>query len=118
MLWLFIALQAITPFIHAHAGAVQLDHTGFMHLHQSAQGDVVWHAAVTDDHGTEVAVAAGVPLRHTLGAAPADRPAAAVSTLLPICDSTQRLDRSRAPPAPRVALRAHTLPHALAPPAH
>jgi hypothetical protein len=32
MRWLFVALQAMTPFIHA--GAVRIDHGGFLRLNQ------------------------------------------------------------------------------------
>lgn len=117
MLWLFVALQAITPLIHAHAGAVQLDHTGFMHLHEGSEGDVAWHGAATEEHGTEFAVAAGVPLRPTLAAEQVDQPPIAAPTPYRVGDHTQHLSRPRAPPPLRIALPAHTRPHALAPPA-
>ncbi len=117
MLWLFVALQAMAPFIHAHAGVMQVEHAGFMHLHQGAEGDVAWHGAASGEHGTEVAVAAGVPLRHTVAVAHMDQASIAAPTARRIDDSAQRLAHPRAPPAPRVALRAHARPPALAPPA-
>lgn len=117
MLWLFIALQAMAPFIHAHAGAVRLDHTGFMHLHQGSAGDAAWHAVASDAHGTEVAVAAGVPLRHTLAPAQVDEPAMAATAPHSVRDRTQSMSGPRPPPVLRIALPAHTRPLALAPPA-
>lgn len=116
MLWLFIALQAMAPFIHAHAGTVRLDHTGFMHLHQGSAGDAAWHAVASDAHGTEVAVAAGVPPRPTLAPAHVDGPAMAVPTPHRGRDRLQSVSRPRPPPALRVALPAYTRPLALAPP--
>ena len=65
MLWFFVALQAMTPFIHAHAGAVQLSHGGLLHVHQGLHTDAVYHAIATHEHGAEVEVAQGVPARKT-----------------------------------------------------
>ena len=117
MLWFFVALQALAPFIHAHAGAVHLHHAGFLHLHETAaHGEAVWHAMVADDHGTEVAVAAGLPARISLSAA-ADASPAAVNTLpapeavqRPACGLPALAERPPAPPD-------HARPFALAPPA-
>ncbi len=117
MLWLFVVLQAMTPFIHAHAGAVQVDHGGFLHAHQNVPVDADRHAVASDAHGAEVAVEQGMRLRdssldaiaeapplpslRSLRAALAARPGAGFP-ILPTLDLT--------PPE-------HTLPHALAPPA-
>jgi len=95
MLWLLVALQAITPFIHAHAGAVQLKHASFMHLHPGAHGR---------------------PLRiGPLGAASDVQPA--VTLLLPRAErTTQSSAGLPAPPQPQRVPAEHTHPHALAPP--
>ncbi|WP_148202986.1 hypothetical protein [Thiobacillus denitrificans] len=117
MLWLFIALQAIAPLIHAHAGTVRLDHAGFMHLHQGSAGDPAGHAAASDAQGAEFAVAAGVRLRPTLAAVDVDGPTMAAPTPPLVRDRSQASSGPRAPPAPPIALPAHTRPLALAPPA-
>lgn len=117
MLWFVIALQALTPFVHAHAGAVQLNHTGWLHVHPGASGDVAYHAIESGEQGEEVEVAQGMPLRHAaLAAANADvsspvpafrtptAPAGRVGRVLPVAPPLQ-------PPLPD-----HALPHALAPP--
>lgn len=117
MLCLFVALQAMTPFIHAHAGAVQLDHAGFLHVHQDAHGDAAWHVVAAGEHGAEVEVAQGMPLRHDSRVAVAEAPAMTSSPALLRVDAIERLGAGvPAPPPPRLALPDHTLPHALAPP--
>jgi len=116
MLWFFVALQAMTPFVHAHAGTVQLNHAGFLHLHQGVHGDVAYHAFATDEHGAEVVVAQGMPLRvDGLGAA--NDASLAVTLPLPrIGAATPPGAGLPAPPPLHLALPAHTRPHALAPP--
>ena len=114
MLWFVIALQALTPFVHAHAGAVQLNHTGWLHVHPGVPSDVTYHAIEGGEQGEEVEVAQGMPLRHAaLAAANADVPSAVpairaptarVSTVFPVAPPLH-------PPLPD-----HALPHALAPP--
>lgn len=118
MLWFFIALQAMAPFIHAHAGAVQLNHAGFLHLHQGTpHADAAWHATATDDHGAEVAVETGLRLRHLTPGVPAEAPLAAALPL-PRLEAERRPGAGLpAPPLLRFALSDHTLPPALAPPA-
>lgn len=56
MLGFFVALQTIAPFIHAHAGAVQLNHASFQHVHQGVHGDAAWHvqAGNTVKHGASL----------------------------------------------------------------
>ena len=116
MLWFFVALQAMTPFIHAHAGAVQLSHAGFLHVHQGVHSDAAYHVIAADEHGAEVEVAQGMPLRNsTLGSA-AEAPLAMILTL-PHADMTERPATGLpAPPPLYLAPPDHTLPHALAPP--
>jgi len=63
MLWFFIVLQTMTPFIHAHAGAVQLSHASVMQAHGDAHTDASYHALAHDEHGAEIAVAHGMPMR-------------------------------------------------------
>lgn len=118
MLWLFVALQAMTPFIHAHAGAVQLDHAGFLHAHhyahQGAHSDAVYHASATDEHGAEVGVAQAMPMRSDTQ--DLDVPLA-IALALPGVHVTARSGAGmQAPPPLLLALPDHTLPHALAPP--
>ncbi len=117
MLCCFIALQAMAPFIHAHAGAVQPNHTGFLHLHQAVPcANTAWHATAANDHGPEVTVATGLPLRHaTLGVPPQTPPAAV--RMLPRTAATPCPGVDLPAPPPRFAHADHTLPPALAPPA-
>lgn len=116
MFWFVIALQAMTPFIHAHAGAVQLSHADLLHVHQGAHRDAAYHAAVNGEHGAEVAVAQGLRARHveTTGAVadaplvtpaiPPAAPASGVRAILPV------------PPPFHLSSPDHIRPHALAPP--
>lgn len=117
MLWFVIALQALTPFVHAHAGTMQLNHTGWLHVYPGVHGDVTYHAIESGEQGEAVEVAQGMPLRHAAQAtANADTPspvpavrkptttAGRLGTVLPV-----------APPLPP-PLPDHALPHALAPP--
>jgi hypothetical protein len=117
MLWLFVALQAMTPFIHAHAGVAHLKHASFLHLHPGAHGDTTYQALVADEHGASFEVAQGLPLRISpLGAAGNVQPAVTLS--LPPC--AERIAQSGAglpaPPQPQRVPPDHTHPHALAPP--
>jgi len=113
MLWFFVALQTMAPFIHAHAGAVQLNHAGFLHVHQGAHGNDAWHVA-TDEHGAEVEVAQGMPLRNDTPATTVPAPPAA---RLPHATAAARPGAGLpAPPPLHQALPDHTLPYALAPP--
>jgi hypothetical protein len=116
MLWFLVALQAMTPFIHAHAGAVQLTHASFMHLHSGAQGVAANPALAADESDAPFEVAQGRPLRiDPLGAAHAGLPALPLSplhaerTVLSGAGLPTPLQPQRVPPA-------HTHPHALAPP--
>ena len=116
MLWLLFALQAVTPFIHAHAGGVQLKHASFMHLHPGGHGDLAYHALVADEHGASFEAAQGRPLQiGPLGAASDVQPAVTLS--LP---RAERIAQSGAglpaPPQPQRVPPDHTHPHALAPP--
>lgn len=116
MLWFFVALQTMAPFIHAHAGAVQLNHAGFLHLHQGVHSDAAWHVTAADEHGVEVEVAQGMPLRHDTPAAAAPAPLAARLTLPRVAVAAHPGAGLPAPPPLHLALPDHTLPHALAPP--
>lgn len=118
MLWFFVALQTMAPFIHAHAGAVQLNHGRFLHVHQGVHSDAAWHVMAADQHGTEVAVAQGMRLRD-------DMPAAAASAALPAAVASPAavvMERRPgaglpAPPPLHPALPDYARPYALAPPA-
>jgi hypothetical protein len=115
MLWFFIALQAMVPFIHAHAGAVQLNHSGFLHLHQGVHTDAAYHAVAADNHGVEIDVADGGPLRiAALDVAGAALPT--TSLALPRAVPPPRPDAGLPAPPPRSAPLPHMLSQALAPP--
>jgi hypothetical protein len=117
MLWLFVVLQAMAPFIHAHAGAVRAEHGGFLHLHQGIQGDVTYHAMAADEHGAEVAVEQGVRLRDSTLDAITEAPLVPCLGLLRTALATRPgADLPLAPLLGSLYSR-HTLPHALAPPA-
>lgn len=117
MLWLFVALQAMAPFMHAHAGAVRVDHGGFLHLHQGIQGDVTYHAMAADEHGAEVAMEQGVRLRDSTLDAIAEAPLVPCLRLLRAALAT-RTGVDFPLPSLLISLYSqHTLPHALAPPA-
>lgn len=115
MFWLVIALQAMTPFVHAHAGAVQLSHAGVLHVNPSVHSDAAYHVVAADGHGAEIEVAQGMPLRNgTLGAAAAAP--LAVPLALPRADRTERPGAGLPPSPLYLAPPDHTLPLALAPP--
>ncbi|MDP3420877.1 MAG: hypothetical protein Q8S10_08135 [Thiobacillus sp.] len=117
MLWFFVALQTMAPFIHAHAGAVQLNHSGFLHVHQGVHGDAAWHVVAGDEHGAEVEVAQGMPVRSDTPAMTAAPAPLAASLPLPHAAAAACLGAGLpAPPPLHLALPDHTLPHALAPP--
>ena len=116
MLWFFVALQTMTPFIHAHAGAVHLHHAGLLHMHQGAHGDASWHVMAADEHGAEVEVAQGMPLRNDTPLTAAVHEPLAAMTLARV-DVTARPGAGLpAPPLQHLAPPDHILPHALAPP--
>ncbi|MBU1395859.1 MAG: hypothetical protein KKE84_06920 [Gammaproteobacteria bacterium] len=114
MLWLFVALQAMTPLIHAHAGAVQLSHADFLHVHQGLHSDAAYHVIAADEHGAEVEVAKGMPLRNGMLGAAAEAPLAMTLTL-PRADMTERPAIGLPPPLD-FSPPDYILPHALAPP--
>lgn len=115
-LWFFLALQTMTPFIHAHAGAVQLSHAGLPHEHGGAHGDAAYHVMAADEHGAEGEVAHGMPLRNVTHGTAGDVPPVATVTL-PQAGSTERPGTGLpAPPRSYLPRPDHTLPHALAPP--
>ena len=114
MLWLLVALQVMAPFIHAHAGAVQLDHAGFLHAHQGAHSDAVYHASEVGEHGAEVGVAQAMSKRSDTQ--DMDVPLAVALALPGVQVTAWPGAGMRAPPPLFLALPSHTLPYALAPP--
>jgi hypothetical protein len=117
MLWLFVALQAMTPFIHAHAGEVQIGHGGFLHVHAGAPVDAAWHAVASDAQGAEVAVEQGMRLRDSSLDAIAEAPPLPSLRLLRAMQAARPGAELPIPPALDLAPPEHTLPPALAPPA-
>jgi hypothetical protein len=117
MFWFFVAVQAMAPFIHAHAGAVQLGHTDFLHVHQGAHGDAAWHVTAQDEHGAEIEVAQGMPLRNDMSPTAVPAPLAASPALPRASEAACPGAGSPAPP-PLCRVRTdHAFPYALAPPA-
>jgi hypothetical protein len=116
MLWFVIALQAMTPFIHAHAGAVQLNHSGLLHAH-GVHGDAAYHAVVNGEHGAEVAVAQGMRASRqaTTAGADADAPSVTPATL-PAAAASEPGAVLPIPPPFHLSPPDHTWPLALAPP--
>ena len=115
MLWFLIALLAMTPFIHAHAGVVQLNHVDFLHVHQSVHNDAAYHTLAADEHGAEFEVAQGRPLRiDPLGTARDVPPEVALPCTECVGQPGAGLP---APPEHQRVPPDHTHPHALAPPA-
>ena len=115
MFWLFVAVQAMAPFIHAHAGEVRLGHAGLLHMHQGTHGDAAWHVTATDEHGAQIEVAQGMPLRNDMPATAAPAPLVASPTLSRVIVAARPGAGSPAPPPYRVRTD-HALPYALAPP--
>lgn len=117
MLWSFVVLQALAPFIHAHAGPVRLDQGGLLHLHQGVHGDAGCNATVTDEHGAEIVVEQGVRLRNSTPDAVANALAAAATPFA--CTFPAARGGADLPILRRLAfaLSEHILPPALAPPA-
>lgn len=116
MFWFVFALQAVTPFIHAHAGTAQIDHAGFMHLHQpvSAGADRPAFAGVADGAGVEVAQG----LRLRTDTRDTENVATVVLPVLlsgPGC-ATQPVAGLPAPPLPQWIPPDHAHPPVLAPP--
>lgn len=117
MLWFFVALQAMTPFIHAHAGAVQLNHGGLLHVHQGLHTDAIYHAIATHEHGAEVEVAQGVPARKTsLDASSVDLSVLVNSMALYLGASERTCAVLPDPPLFHPTSPDHARPLALAPP--
>lgn len=116
MLWFFVALQTMAPFIHAHAGAVQLSHGRFLHVHQGVHSDAAWHVTAADQHGTEVAVAQGMRLRNDT---PVAAPTLAMSAASPaiVVAGPRPGAGLPAPPPLHLVPPDHAHPYALAPPA-
>ncbi len=118
MLWLVIALQAMTPFVHAHAGPAQASHAGWLHGYAAAPGDVAYHSAENREQGAEIEVAQGIrSLRQAVlfvSDADASYP---VLALPPSAATAARLNPAWPGVTPLQAiLPDHALPHALAPP--
>lgn len=117
MLWFVFVLQTMTPFIHAHAGAMQLNHGGFLHLHQGVHEDAIYPMASSDEHGAEVDVAQGMPVRQAaLDLADTAAPPRVRAILAPAASACRPGAGLPAPPAQYLTPPDHTLPHALAPP--
>ncbi|MHB1092900.1 hypothetical protein [Thiobacillus sp.] len=116
MFWFVMALQAMTPFVHAHAGAGWLGEPGQLHVHPGVYGDVVCHLIEGGEQGALVEVTQGMSLRQAVLLA-ADAVPNPVSAVLPtgMITSGWHAAWPTAPPLPRL-LSDHILPFALAPP--
>ena len=63
MFWIVLALQAMAPFIHAHADVLHPGHAHGPHVHQALSGAAAGDAVVHGHHDVTVAVAQGLPSR-------------------------------------------------------
>ncbi|MDP1863354.1 MAG: hypothetical protein Q8K52_05540 [Thiobacillus sp.] len=120
MLWIVIVLQTMTPFIHAHAGSVQISHASLNHAHAHAHAgahvESAYHPLAASEHGAEIEVAHGMPIRSDAHGASADVPSISPVTLLRI-DTSSPGRGLPAPPPLYLVPSDHSLPLALAPPA-
>lgn len=117
LLGLFIFLQAMAPFIHAHAGAGAMHHAGFLHVHAGvAHGEPGCHRVTADGHGVEIALAAGMPTRDSMSDGMADGPPVAALRLQRVTDGVrcQRVQAAVVPWHPEWP--DYVRPPALAPP--
>ena len=81
MLWIVIVLQTMTPFIHAHAGSVQINHASLSHAQTGAHADSVYHALAASERGAEIEVAHGMPICSDAHGASVDVPSISPATL-------------------------------------
>ena len=117
MLWFALVLQTMTPFIHAHAGSVQLNHGGFLHMHQGVQVDTAYPMASGGEQGAEVDVAQGMPLGPVALDVADAAPQFRVSIILSSVATASRPGVGLpAPPSLQLSPSDYALPHALAPP--
>lgn len=116
LIWFFAALQAMTPFIHAHADGVSFGHTGFLHVYEDLAGEVAGPVFAADQHGMAVEVAHGMPPR--IGASvTANEARFALVQWQTLADATLRPGSGlTAPPRLQRVPPAHVRPFALAPP--
>jgi len=115
MLWIVIVLQTMTPFIHAHAGAVQISHASLHHAHAGAHAESAYHALAASEHGAEIEVAHGMAIRSDAQGESAAVPPISADTLLRI-DVASPGKGLPAPPPLLLVPSAHVFPLALAPP--
>ncbi|MFN3751252.1 MAG: hypothetical protein ACK4SR_07755 [Thiobacillus sp.] len=116
MLWLFLVLQSLAPFIHAHTGATSPHLGGPLHFHQTAaEGGAAGEALAADALGTEITVAAGLRWRNDDVPLPPDMPPAGTRPVSPAC-AAYRHACSVPRPDSTHALVLHLRPFALAPP--
>lgn len=117
MLCLVVALQAMTPFIHAHAGPAQASHAGWLHGHAGMSGDADCYLTEHREQGAETGMAQAMTHRQAiLFMTDAD-----ASYPLPAVSSRASTAGGQAPAWPPVLplhalLSEHALPHAQAPP--
>ncbi len=116
-LWLFVALQAMTPFIHAHADAAHADQGGILHLHQGLHIGVACDAEASDAHGVDVEVEQGVRVRDGSSDAVAKAPPAPSARLLRAALAARPGADFPTPSPLGLTPPEHALPCALAPPA-
>jgi hypothetical protein len=117
VLWFVIALQALTPFVHAHAGVAQASHAGFLHVHQNVHGDATARALEQGAQDAEVGVAQGMPLQQTaLAVASALMPFTTTSIPSPTAMASRPGAGWPVSPPLHLAPPDHTRPLALAPP--
>ncbi|MEQ1661802.1 MAG: hypothetical protein ABL877_03820 [Thiobacillus sp.] len=106
----------MTPFIHAHAGAVQLNHGGLLHMHTGSHADAAYHTLEADAHGAEVGVAQGLRSEAALPTVAA--PALSSTPPAPLGTAHAATPGQGLPAPPLLpTVSDHRHPPALAPPA-
>ncbi len=117
ILWFVMALQAMTPFVHAHAEPLQVSHADALPGHPGMPGDVAYHAIENSGQDAEIEVAEGGPFRQSvLPAAGAGASYPVPAVLPPEIKAGGRGAVWPVASSLHARLPAHALPHALAPP--
>ena len=115
--WIFVVLQTMTPFIHAHAGDARSTPGGVLHGHQKVHFEAACQAAATHDHGAEVDMSPAIPARKHALLVPGVAPVVAAARSAPQYRPPSRSPGAGIPDAPPAFVQpAHSLPPAFAPP--
>ena len=114
--WIFVALQTMTPFIHAHAGDTWAAAGDLLQGHQKVHLEAGCQTAATHEHGAEVDVSPGIHARKQALVVPGVAPAVAATRLAPQCPTSCSPGAGIPDAPPAFVEPAHSLPPAFAPP--